>query len=57
MVHGHDFDVGLKDHRAKKIESLARSANRLVVVSNSLKQFDSITIPCYVNVDRSGIGH
>ena len=52
VVHGHDFDVGLKDHRAKKIESLARSANRLVVVSNSLKQFDSITIPCYVNVDK-----
>ena len=51
VVHGHDFDVALNDHRGKRIESLARSADRLVVVSNSLKRFDSITIPCHVNVD------
>ena len=51
VVHGHDFDVALNDHRAKRIESLARSANRLVVVSDSLTRFDSITIPCHVNVD------
>lgn len=52
VVHGHDFDVGLQDYRAKRIESLARSANRLVVVSNSLSRFDSTTIPCHVNVDE-----
>ena len=51
VVHGHDFDVALNDHRRKRVESLVRSANRLVVVSNSLKRFDSITIPCHVNVD------
>ena len=51
VVHGHDFDVALKDHRSKKIESIARSADRLVVVSDSLTRFDSITIPCHVNVD------
>ena len=51
VVHGHDFDVALQDHRAKRIEELARSANRLVVVSNSLSRFDSQTIPCHVNVD------
>ena len=51
VVHGHDFDVALNDHRGKRIESLARSADRLVVVSNSLQKFDSITIPCNVNVD------
>jgi glycosyltransferase involved in cell wall biosynthesis len=52
IVHGHDFDVALKDHRAKRIEKLARSADRLVVVSNSLSRFDSTTIPCHVNVDK-----
>ena len=52
VVHGHDFDVALQDHRAKKVETLARSADRLVVVSNSLTKFDSITIPCHVNVDE-----
>jgi hypothetical protein len=52
VVHGHDFDVALKDHRAKRIEKIARSADRLVVVSNSLSRFDSITIPCHVNVDK-----
>ena len=51
VVHGHDFDVALNDHRGKRIESLARSANHLVVVSDSLSRFDSITIPCHVNVD------
>jgi len=51
VVHGHDFDVALHDYRSKKVESLARSADRLVVVSDSLTRFDSITIPCYVNVD------
>ena len=51
-MHGHDFDVALQDYRAKRIESLARSANRLVVVSNSLSRFDSTTIPCHVNVDE-----
>ena len=51
IVHGHDFDVALKDYRSKKVESLARSADRLVVVSDSLSRFDSITIPCHVNVD------
>lgn len=51
VVHGHDFDVALNDHRGKRIESLAQSADRLVVVSNSLTRFDSITIPCHVNVD------
>ena len=51
VVHGHDFDIALNDHRGKKIESLARSADRLVVVSNSLTRFESITIPCHVNVD------
>jgi len=51
IVHGHDFDVALQDYRSKKVESLARSADRLVVVSNSLQKFDSITIPCHVNVD------
>ena len=51
VVHGHDFDVALNDHRGKRIEALARSADRLVVVSNSLQKFDSITIPCHVNVD------
>ena len=48
VVHGHDFDVALNDHRGKRIESLARSADRLVVVSDSLSRFDSITIPWYV---------
>ena len=52
VVHGHDFDVALKDHRAKRIEKIARSADRLVVVSNSLSRFNSITIPCHVNVDK-----
>ena len=52
VVHGHDFDVALQDHRAKRVETLARSADRLVVVSNSLTKFDSITIPCHVNVDE-----
>ncbi len=52
VVHGHDFDVALNDHRGKRIEALARSANKLVVVSNSLSKFESITIPCHVNVDE-----
>ncbi len=52
VVHGHDFDVALNDHRASKIEKLARSADKLVVVSNSLSRFDSKTIPCHVNVDK-----
>ena len=52
IVHGYDFDVALKDHRAKRIENIAHSADRLVVVSNSLSRFDSITIPCHVNVDK-----
>ena len=52
VVHGHDFDVALNDHRGQKVEALARSADRLVVVSNSLSRFDSITIPCHVNVDE-----
>ena len=52
VVHGHDFDVALKDHRRSRIENLARSADKLVVVSNSLSRFDSITIPCHVNVDE-----
>ena len=51
IVHGHDFDVALNDHRSKRIESLAKAANRLVVVSNSLSRFNSVTIPCHVNVD------
>ena len=51
VVHGHDFDVALNDHRGKRITSLAKSADRLVVVSNSLTRFESITIPCHVNVD------
>ena len=37
-MHGHDFDVALNDHRAKRIELLARSADHLIVVSNSLKK-------------------
>lgn len=52
VVHGHDFDVALNDHRGPRIEELARSADKLVVVSNSLSRFDSITIPCHVNVDE-----
>lgn len=52
VVHGHDFDVALNDHRGPRLEALARSADRLVVVSNSLSRFDSITIPCHVNVDE-----
>lgn len=52
VVHGHDFDVALNDHRGLRVEALARSADRLVVVSNSLSRFDSITIPCHVNVDE-----
>jgi len=52
VVHGHDFDVALKDHRGRRVEALALSADRLVVVSNSLSRFDSITIPCHVNVDE-----
>jgi len=52
VVHGHDFDVALLDHRAKRVERLAHSANKLVVVSDSLTRFDSITIPCHVNVDQ-----
>ena len=52
VVHGHDFDVALKDHRGRRVEALARSADHLVVVSNSLSRFDSITIPCHVNVDE-----
>lgn len=51
VVHGHDFDVALNDHRGRRIESLAKSADRLVVVSNSLSRFDSITIPCHVSVE------
>ncbi|MDP6870202.1 MAG: glycosyltransferase family 4 protein [Candidatus Poseidoniaceae archaeon] len=51
VVHGHDFDVGLKDHRATRIEKLARSADKLIVVSNSLKRFDAEVIPCHVNVE------
>ena len=52
IVHGHDFDVALNDHRAKRVELLARGANSLVVVSDRLSKFDSITIPCHVNVDQ-----
>lgn len=52
IVHGHDFDVALQDHRSKRIESLALSADKLVVVSNSLSRYNSITIPCHVNVDE-----
>ena len=52
VVHGYDFDVALNDYRGPRIEDLARSADRLVVVSNSLSRFDSITIPCHVNVDE-----
>jgi glycosyltransferase involved in cell wall biosynthesis len=52
IVHGYDFDVALNDYRAKRIESLAKSANKLVVVSNSLSRFSSSTIPCHVNVDE-----
>ena len=52
VVHGYDFDVALNDHRAKRIEEIALSADRLVVVSDSLKRLNSITIPCHVNVDK-----
>ena len=52
VVHGHDFDVALNDHRSSRVEALARSADKLVVVSNSLSRFGSITIPCHVNVDE-----
>ena len=52
VVHGHDFDVALNDHRGGRVEMLARCANKLVVVSNSLSRFDSVTIPCHVNVDK-----
>ncbi len=52
VVHGHDFDIALNDHRANRVENLARSADHLVVVSNTLSRFDSITIPCHVNVDE-----
>ena len=47
-----DFDVALADHRSRRIEGLAKSADKLVVVSNSLSRFDSQTIPCHVNVDE-----
>ncbi len=52
VVHGHDFDVALNDHRGARVEMLARCSDKLVVVSNSLSRFDSITIPCHVNVDK-----
>ena len=52
VVHGYDFHVALQDHRAKRIEKLAKSADKLVVVSDVLSKFDSTTIPCYVNVDK-----
>ncbi|MDP6864618.1 MAG: glycosyltransferase family 4 protein [Candidatus Poseidoniaceae archaeon] len=52
VVHGYDFDIALKDHRAKRIEALAKSADKLVVVSDSLSRLNSITIPCHVNVDE-----
>ncbi len=52
IVHGYDFDVALADHRSRRIEALAKSSDKLVVVSNSLSRFDSLTIPCHVNVDE-----
>jgi len=52
VVHGYDFHVALNDHRAKRIEALAKSASKLVVVSDNISNFDSETIPCFVNVDE-----
>jgi glycosyltransferase involved in cell wall biosynthesis len=53
VVHGYDFDVGLGiKHLSKRIENLARNATGLVVVSDRLARFDSVTIPCHVNVDE-----
>jgi len=53
IVHGYDFDVGLETKfLSKRIESLARSSNRLVVVSDRLSRFKSITIPCHVPVEE-----
>ena len=51
VVHGYDFHIALNDYRKKRIESLAKSADKLIVVSDSIKKFQSITIPCHVNVD------
>ena len=53
VVHGHDFDVALKiKYLTKRIEALAKDAAKLVVVSDSLSRFNSLTIPCHVNVDE-----
>lgn len=53
VVHGYDFDVGLEIKQlSNRIERLAKSASQLVVVSERLARFDSVTIPCHVNVDQ-----
>lgn len=52
VVHGYDFDVALKDYRKKRVEKLSKSADRLVIVSNSLQRFGATIIPCHVNVDQ-----
>ena len=54
IVHGHDFDVALSDHRSKRIEALAKSSDKLVVVSNSLSRFDSVTIMSLMSM-KNGI--
>jgi len=53
IVHGHDFDVTLESKLFnKRVESLAKSATKLVVVSDRLSRFESVTIPCHVAVEE-----
>jgi len=53
IVHGYDFDVALESKLlGKRVEQLAKAATRLVVVSDRLSRFNSITIPCHVPVEE-----
>ena len=51
VVHGHDFFVGLHNPLlSKRIEKIAQSCDRLVVVSPTLEHFSAKVIPCHVAV-------
>ena len=51
VVHGHDFSVSLQDPLlSKRIEKIALSCDRLVVVSASIENYSAKVIPCHVAV-------
>ena len=53
VVHGHDFSVALHNSLlSKRIEKIALSCDRLVVVSPVIEKFSAKVIPCHVAVGK-----